>query len=102
MIFSKYHEYLKSKKAVPRTLRDTLMCSLHYKHGFEFAKLAKLFKLSKRYAKQVIKENINRNVMPKHDLRELIQNREKQLNIDNLIMGRVHSNKGIITVSGMQ
>ncbi len=57
-LFDAFHKYIKNKQAPPWSLRDNLMAMLHYKYDYGFAKLADLFRINKRYVKELIKKHL--------------------------------------------
>ena len=49
---------IKKKQHPPKSLRDNLMSMLYFKHNFDLAKLAALFRLTKRYVKALLKDTL--------------------------------------------
>ncbi len=97
-IFEKYYGFIKTKQSPPRSLRDNLLCMLHYKHNFDLSKLSNLFGLQKRYVKSLIKQHLYSTDSIIQNFENNLENKKRQTNIDRMIMGKIESKKGVITI----
>lgn len=96
-----YSACAKERSTVSKFVRDSLMANLIVKYGAQCHKLARWFRISKNYAKHVIKQHLNKkfsDVMPLDEFRAKLTRMKK---IQEVVNKRVDSKRGIVTVNAV-
>ena len=101
-LYKQYMEALLSSRTINRETRDCLIRSLHFQYRFEIARLASLFRCSKRLIKRITKRLTTVRVP-----QEKIQSKQ-QFSLTNLpklkalISDEISSKTGRITIKHLQ